>query len=112
MTSNVTLTPTLPAHLLPAHSLLRNQPRKTIPDEPTWRLQDSVRFTGLLAMHGVDSLDVSSSGADPAQKMGPRVHHILEADYANVVFVECMLQKNPGLVCNFAEDLSVQNGYL
>ncbi|KAA1475227.1 FMN-linked oxidoreductase [Dentipellis sp. KUC8613] len=45
---------------------------QTMPDEPSWRLEDTVRLTGLLAAHGVDLLDVSSGGSDPAQKIGPQ----------------------------------------
>ncbi|TFY50402.1 hypothetical protein EVG20_g11541 [Dentipellis fragilis] len=43
----------------------------TKPNEPSWRLEDTVRLTGLLAAHGIDFVDVSSGGGDPAQKILP-----------------------------------------
>ena len=39
------------------------------PPSESWRSEDTVRFAGLLAEHGVDLLDVSSSGNSPAQKI-------------------------------------------
>ncbi|TFY71864.1 hypothetical protein EVG20_g1142 [Dentipellis fragilis] len=45
---------------------------QTIPDEPSWCLENTVRSTGLLATHGIDFLDVPSGGADPMQKIGPQ----------------------------------------
>ncbi|KAA1477919.1 FMN-linked oxidoreductase [Dentipellis sp. KUC8613] len=46
-----------------------------MPDEPSWRLEDTVRLTGYLAKHGVDLLDVSSGGTHPAQRIGPTDAH-------------------------------------
>ncbi|KAI0667237.1 FMN-linked oxidoreductase [Trametes maxima] len=41
---------------------------KVAPEEPSWRLEDTVRLAGLIAEHGVDLIDVSSGGLDPRQK--------------------------------------------
>lgn len=40
---------------------------ESMPDEPSWRVEDTVRLAPLLAERGVDVLDVSSGGAHPAQ---------------------------------------------
>jgi len=42
---------------------------ETLPSEPSWTSQDTVRLAGLLAEHGVDLLDISSGGVHPAQKI-------------------------------------------
>ncbi|KAH9852404.1 FMN-linked oxidoreductase, partial [Lenzites betulinus] len=55
---------------------------ESMPDTPSWRAEDTVRLAGLLAAHGVDFLDVSSSGNHPAQriKTGPAYQaHFAEA---------------------------------
>ncbi|OBZ65598.1 putative NADPH dehydrogenase C23G7.10c [Grifola frondosa] len=46
---------------------------ESLPDEPSWRSEDTVKFALLLADHDVDFLDVSTSGNHPAQriKVGP-----------------------------------------
>ncbi|KLO05662.1 FMN-linked oxidoreductase, partial [Schizopora paradoxa] len=46
---------------------------ETLPDEPSWRIEDSIEFAGILAEHGVDLIDVSSGGNHKAQniKQGP-----------------------------------------
>ena len=46
---------------------------ESLPDEPSWRSEDTVRLAELLAAHGVDLLDVSTSGNSPHQriKTGP-----------------------------------------
>lgn len=52
------------------------------PDRPSWRSEDTVRLAGVLAEHGVDLLDVSSSGNSAAQKIktGPAYQaHFAEA---------------------------------
>ena len=41
----------------------------SLPDEPSWRSEDTVRFAGVLAAHGVDLLDLSSGGNHPAQRI-------------------------------------------
>ncbi|KAI0641387.1 FMN-linked oxidoreductase [Trametes meyenii] len=41
---------------------------KVAPEEPSWRLEETVRLSALVAEHGVDLIDVSSGGADPRQK--------------------------------------------
>ncbi|EMD38785.1 hypothetical protein CERSUDRAFT_63749 [Gelatoporia subvermispora B] len=43
---------------------------ESLPNEPSWRLEDTVRFAPILAEHGVDLIDISSSGNHPAQKIG------------------------------------------
>lgn len=40
----------------------------TLPDEPSWRVEDSARLADLVAKHGVDLIDVSAGG----------VHHLQE----------------------------------
>ena len=41
---------------------------ESMPDEPSWRIEDTIRLTGILAEHGVDVLDVSTGGVHPQQK--------------------------------------------
>lgn len=36
---------------------------EALPDESSWRLEDTVRLASILAEHGVDFLDVSSGGS-------------------------------------------------
>ena len=38
---------------------------EALPNEPSWRLEDTVRLASILAEHGVDFLDVSSGGNHP-----------------------------------------------
>lgn len=40
-----------------------------MPDEPSWRSEDTVRLAPILFEHGVDFLDVSSGGIHPMQKI-------------------------------------------
>ncbi|KAI0628636.1 FMN-linked oxidoreductase [Trametes polyzona] len=40
---------------------------EALPNEPSWRLEDTVRLSGLVAEHGVDLIDVSSGGTDSRQ---------------------------------------------
>lgn len=49
---------------------------EALPNEPSWRIEDTVRFAGILAEHGVDLIDVSSGGNHSAQsiKVGPLLH--------------------------------------
>ncbi|KAG6333195.1 hypothetical protein ID866_5892 [Astraeus odoratus] len=42
-----------------------------LPDEPSWRVEDTVKLAGILAEQGVDFLDVSSGGNSNKAKMGP-----------------------------------------
>ncbi|KAI0948189.1 hypothetical protein AcW1_009770 [Taiwanofungus camphoratus] len=42
---------------------------ESLPNEPSWRSEDTVRFAPILAEHGIDLLDVSTSGVHPAQKI-------------------------------------------
>lgn len=47
-----------------------------LPNEPSWRIEDSVKLAGIVAEHGVDLIDVSSGGLHKAQsiKVGPLLH--------------------------------------
>lgn len=38
---------------------------EALADEPSWRVEDTVRLASILAEHGVDFLDVSSGGNHP-----------------------------------------------
>ncbi|KAL5492338.1 OYE32_2 [Sanghuangporus weigelae] len=42
---------------------------KSLPNEPSWTVPDTVKLAGILAAHGVDLLDVSSAGLHPAQRI-------------------------------------------
>lgn len=43
---------------------------ESLPDEPSWRSEDTARFAPLLYEHGVDLIDVSSGGNSKHQKIG------------------------------------------
>lgn len=43
----------------------------SLPDTPSWRMEDTARLAPILHAHGVDFLDVSSGGNHVAQKTGP-----------------------------------------
>ncbi|KAG2084952.1 hypothetical protein BD769DRAFT_1374609 [Suillus cothurnatus] len=47
--------------------------KEALPNEPSWRIEDTTKLAGILAEHGVDFLDVSSSGNHPKaiMKVGP-----------------------------------------
>lgn len=115
---------------------------QSLPDEPSWRIEDTVRLAHLLAEHGVDFLDISSGGNASAQSpegfniSGYQVHFselvkksvgdkmlvgsvgginsgklankILEDGQADAVLCGRWFQKNPGLVCAYAEELGVK----
>ena len=42
---------------------------EVLPDQPSWRVEDTVKLAGILADHGVDVLDVSAGGAHSKQKV-------------------------------------------
>lgn len=42
----------------------------TLPDEPSWTVEDSAKLAILVAEHGVDLIDVSSGGIHPLQELG------------------------------------------
>ncbi|KAG2081671.1 hypothetical protein BD769DRAFT_1633570 [Suillus cothurnatus] len=46
---------------------------EALPNEPSWRIEDTVKLAGILAEHGIDFLDVSSGGNHPKaiMKVGP-----------------------------------------
>ncbi|KAI0077375.1 FMN-linked oxidoreductase [Panus rudis PR-1116 ss-1] len=43
--------------------------QEVFPNQPTWRVEDTVKLAGIIAEHGVDLLDVSSGGVHPAQQI-------------------------------------------
>ncbi|KAF8814992.1 FMN-linked oxidoreductase [Phlegmacium glaucopus] len=53
------------------------------PDEPSWRIEDTVRLAHILAAHGVDLLDVSSGANDPRQKI--KTGHQYQVPFAAAV---------------------------
>ncbi|KAK0211884.1 NADH:flavin oxidoreductase/NADH oxidase [Armillaria fumosa] len=64
---------------------------KSLPDVPSWRSEDTVRFAPILAQHGVDLLDVSSGGNNIEQTFtsGPAYQAHLAHD---------VKETNPGLL--------------
>ncbi|KAF8195997.1 NADPH dehydrogenase [Pholiota molesta] len=42
----------------------------TLPNEPSWRVEDTARLAPILYEHGVDLIDISSGGVSPKQKIG------------------------------------------
>ncbi|KAI5124057.1 hypothetical protein M0805_003885 [Coniferiporia weirii] len=42
---------------------------ESLPNEPSWTLEETIRLAGLLTENGVDLLDVSSAGLHPAQRI-------------------------------------------
>ena len=42
---------------------------RTLPGEPSWTVEDAIKFSGLLADHGVDLIDVSSGGNSAQARM-------------------------------------------
>nr|VWO99089.1 Chaperone protein dnaJ 2 [Ganoderma boninense] len=42
---------------------------ESLPNEPSWRLEDTVKLANVLSEHGVDLIDISSSGNNAAQKI-------------------------------------------
>ena len=47
---------------------------ETLPEIPSWKVEDSIKLAGILAEHGVDFIDVSSAGNHPRQALGPLAH--------------------------------------
>ncbi|KAK7021804.1 NADH-dependent flavin oxidoreductase [Paramarasmius palmivorus] len=43
---------------------------ETLPDTPSWRIEDTIQFAHLVASHGVDAIDISSGGNSQYQKIG------------------------------------------
>ncbi|KAJ6631232.1 hypothetical protein B0H10DRAFT_2207601 [Mycena sp. CBHHK59/15] len=43
---------------------------ESMPDEPAWCLEDTIKLAPILSTHGVDLLDVSSGFIHPRQKLG------------------------------------------
>lgn len=42
---------------------------KSVPNEASWTLEQTIKLSGILAAHGVDLLDVSSGGLHPSQRI-------------------------------------------
>lgn len=126
---------------------------ESLPNEPSWRLEDTVRLGPILFERGVDLLDVSSGGNSPSQKIntGPLIsfgspayqapfaravyedihsrpskdgrrlivatvgaytnasiaEEALQKEWADVVLVGRLFQKEPGLVFEWADQLGV-----
>ena len=116
----------------------------TLPDEPSWTVEDSARLASLVSEHGIDLIDVSSGGVHHLQELplasknntkayqaylsahirravqgkvlvsvvggitnGQLAEELLQNGSADVALVGRHLQKNPGAVWQFAEDLGV-----
>ncbi|KAF6764151.1 NADPH dehydrogenase [Ephemerocybe angulata] len=58
---------------------------ESLPNEPSWRSEDTVRLAPILYEHGVDLLDVSSGGNHPKQKI--RVGPTYQAPFARDVLL-------------------------
>ncbi|EEB91873.1 hypothetical protein MPER_09702, partial [Moniliophthora perniciosa FA553] len=43
---------------------------ESLPDTPSWRVEDTIRFAHIVAEHGVDAIDISSGGNSQHQKLG------------------------------------------
>jgi 2,4-dienoyl-CoA reductase-like NADH-dependent reductase (Old Yellow Enzyme family) len=54
-------------------------------DQPSWRLDDSIRLAHLLAEHGVDVLDVSSAGNHPQQTLPAKGTEAFHADLSAAI---------------------------
>ncbi|TCD65223.1 hypothetical protein EIP91_002970 [Steccherinum ochraceum] len=53
------------------------------PNEPQWRIEDTVKFAAILAEHGVDLIDLSSGGNSEKQKV--RRGHLYQVPFAEAV---------------------------
>ncbi|KAF9268088.1 FMN-linked oxidoreductase [Marasmius fiardii PR-910] len=49
---------------------------ESLPDEPSWRIEDTVKLAHILADHGVDAIDISSGGNSRFQKIGTFGTHV------------------------------------
>lgn len=58
---------------------------ESLPDEPSWRSEDTVKLAGILAQHGVDFLDVSTGGNSPAQKVRTGASRAYQVPFAEAV---------------------------
>jgi 2,4-dienoyl-CoA reductase-like NADH-dependent reductase (Old Yellow Enzyme family) len=54
-------------------------------DEPSWTLEDTKRFTSILAAHGVDLVDISSGGNTTKQKISFLQSASSQADFSATV---------------------------
>ena len=48
-----------------------SDPLETIPEIPSWKVEDTIKLASILADHGVDFLDVSSADNHPRQVLSP-----------------------------------------
>lgn len=58
---------------------------EVFPDEPSWTVNDTIKFAHLLAEHGVDLLDVSSGGSHPKQQIPPVIGEAFHADLSGPI---------------------------
>ncbi|KAK1230109.1 NADH-dependent flavin oxidoreductase [Marasmius sp. AFHP31] len=49
---------------------------ESLPNEPSWRNEDTIKFAHILADHGVDGIDISSGGNSTQQKIGTFGTHV------------------------------------
>lgn len=42
---------------------------ETLPNEPSWRIEDTIRIAHIFAEHGVDFIDISAGANSPAQSV-------------------------------------------
>ncbi|KAG1729289.1 hypothetical protein EDB19DRAFT_1744264 [Suillus lakei] len=103
---------------------------EALPNEPSWRVEDTAKLASILAEHGVDFLDVSSGGSPPKSHHerwpsrqsnrpvgdtlvvgsvgsitdGKIAQGVLDKGQADVILVGRQFQKNPATVWAFASD--------
>ncbi|TFK85515.1 FMN-linked oxidoreductase [Polyporus arcularius HHB13444] len=93
-----------------------------LPNEPSWRSEDTVKFTAVLAEHGVDLVDISSASPFRRSRQGDKilvsaVGAIVDGKFAQSVLDESTVdvvlvgRQNPGVVWSFADDLDVELHY-
>ncbi|TCD61076.1 hypothetical protein EIP91_009060 [Steccherinum ochraceum] len=56
---------------------------KSLPNEPSWTVEDTVKFAGIIADHGVDLIDLSSGGNSQHQRVEPG--HLYQVPFAAAV---------------------------
>ena len=54
-----------------------------LPNEPSWTVEDTVKFAGIIAEHGVDLIDVSSGGNNQHQRV--ETGHLFQTHLAAAV---------------------------
>ena len=56
----------------------------SLPSEPSWTSEDTVRFAGIIAEHGVDLIDLSSGGNNQHQQV-VRAQKLYQSHFAAAV---------------------------